>query len=93
MSQDNVYKPKHYMVNGLEAIDIIRSRLTDEEYIGYLKGNILKYDLRASFKGKLIEDLDKSTVYKEWLVDVVSDKEVMTDPLIEAKFNTLVDED
>jgi hypothetical protein len=81
------------MVNGLEAIDIIRSRLTDEEYIGYLKGNILKYDLRASFKGKLIEDLDKSTVYKEWLVDVVSDKEVMTDPLIEAKFNTLVDED
>ena len=31
---DNVNHPKHYLVGGLEAIDIIASRLTKEEFIG-----------------------------------------------------------
>jgi len=31
---DNVNHPKHYLVGGIEAIDIIQSRLTKEEFIG-----------------------------------------------------------
>jgi hypothetical protein len=90
---DMINHPKHYIVNGLEAIDVIRSRLTDEEFIGYLKGNILKYDLRASFKGSLIEDLEKSTVYKDWLIDIVEDKEVINSPELDAKFESLINQD
>lgn len=90
---DNVNHPKHYKIGGIEAIDVIRSRLTDEEFIGYLKGNILKYDLRASFKGSLIEDLEKSTVYKDWLIDVVEDKAVINNPELDARFESLIDED
>lgn len=38
---------KHYELwNDFEAIDVIKASLTDEEYKGYLKGNILKYKLR-----------------------------------------------
>ena len=90
---DMINHPKHYIVNGLEAIDVIRSRLTDEEFIGYLKGNILKYDLRASFKGSLVQDLEKSTVYKDWLIDIVEDKEVINNPELDARFESLIDED
>ena len=90
---DSVNNPKHYNIKGLETIDIIQSRLTDEEFIGYLKGNILKYDLRASFKGSLIEDLEKSTVYKDWLIDIVEDKEVINSPELDAKFESLINQD
>jgi len=38
---------KHYELwNDFEAIDVIKASLTNEEYKGYLKGNILKYKLR-----------------------------------------------
>jgi len=50
---DNVNHPKHYNIKGLETIDIIESRLTDEEFVGYLKGSKMKYDLRYPFKGNV----------------------------------------
>lgn len=48
--QDVINKPDHYRQGEIETIDIIRMSLTKEEYIGFLKGNILKYQLRAPFK-------------------------------------------
>ena len=42
---------EHYdLWPGCQAIDIIEEALTREEFIGYLKGNILKYRLRAGCK-------------------------------------------
>ena len=38
---DNVNHPKHYVQGGIETIDVIQSRLTKEEFVGYLKGSIL----------------------------------------------------
>ena len=38
---------------GFEAIDVMKAILTKDEYVGYLKGNILKYQLRLSKKGGL----------------------------------------
>ena len=63
-----VVSPNHYRIIGdYEAIDIIKSLLTAEEYNGYLKGNILKYTLRADKKNGT-EDRKKSKVYTEWLI-------------------------
>ena len=36
--------------------------MTDDEYHGYLKGNVLKYVSRYKFKGEPLEDFTKSTV-------------------------------
>ena len=47
---DMVNSPSHYQLDGLEAIDIIKASLTADEYLGYLKGNALKYMLREPFK-------------------------------------------
>lgn len=41
----------HYRQGGIECIDAIRAALTDEEWRGYCKGNVLKYTWREKHKG------------------------------------------
>jgi len=67
---DNVKKPYHYNWLQKEVIDIIKDSLTEEEFKGYLKGNVIKYSLRAGIKNyqKLDEDLQKRNVYLNWLL-------------------------
>ena len=63
-----VHNPEHYRVfPDMEAIDIVRKALTPDEFAGYLKGNILKYRLRAEAKDDAMKDLMKADKYKEWL--------------------------
>ena len=66
---DEVNNPKHYTVGGYEAIDVIRAKLTPEEYIGGLKWQILKYTMRANYKGHHDQDCEKATWYANELVD------------------------
>lgn len=66
---DPVDKPEHYNTGGLECIDAIRGMLSHDEYIGYLRGNALKYDWRWRYKGKPIEDLRKSEWYGKRLMN------------------------
>ena len=89
---DNINHPKHYLVGGIEAIDIIQSRLTKEEFIGYLKGSKLKYDLRYPFKGRPEEDLAKSEWYKNKLLEIVKGEEVINPPEVEAILERFDDE-
>lgn len=69
--KDVVYRPRHYLVfPDTEALDIIKAALTDEEFRGYLKGNALKYRLRAGKKDKLEQDIAKAQQYADWLFDL-----------------------
>jgi len=65
---DNVNRPEHYNNGGMECIDAIKGMLTHDEYIGYLRGNALKYNWRCRYKGKPIEDLRKARWYEERLI-------------------------
>ena len=56
---DTVTAPTHYTSGTIECIDAIRSALTEEEFRGYCKGNVLKYTWRERMKGK-DEDLKKA---------------------------------
>jgi hypothetical protein len=64
---DKVNKPSHYTSGDIECIDAIRSALTDEEFRGYCKGNVLKYAWREKHKGG-DEDLKKIVKYIEFLI-------------------------
>ena len=65
---DNVSKPKHYQgIHGLEAIEVHKNFLTEEELRGYYKGNALKYLLRERNKNGL-EDLKKARQHLDWLI-------------------------
>ena len=67
-SYDAVNRPEHYNNGGMECIDAIQGMLTHDEYIGYLRGNALKYNWRCRYKGKPIEDLRKARWYEERLI-------------------------
>ena len=69
-----VSNPKHYELGntGVEAIDVIEAVLTKEQYIGYLRGNLLKYHLRANKKNG-DEDLQKADIYSGWLVEALEE--------------------
>ncbi len=63
-----VNSPQHYTQGNMETIDMIKESLTEEEFSGYLKGNILKYVCRYKHKGMPLKDLMKSQWYLEKLV-------------------------
>jgi hypothetical protein len=65
---DMVNRPAHYNNGNMECIDAIHGMLTHDEYIGYLRGNALKYNWRCRYKGKPIEDLRKARWYEERLI-------------------------
>ncbi len=66
--EDMVNHPKHYNKHGVECIDAIRATLTDEEFRGYCKGNVLKYTWRERYKNGF-EDLEKAMWCLERLVN------------------------
>lgn len=84
---DFVNSPPHYNYFLMEVIDIIENCLTEDEFKGYLKGNIIKYRMRAGWKdyNKRDEDLAKSNWYQDKLfefeamqnIDDVKQKEII----------------
>lgn len=72
-------RKKHYGVNGLEPIDAMKMGLfTYLEYIGFLKGNIIKYVCRCDYKNG-IEDLYKARDYIDYLIDAYEKKGDLND--------------
>ena len=61
----------HYRACPIQPIDLIQYTLTKEELIGFLKGNIIKYSLRAGHKGDPEKDKAKALQYKKWLDTVL----------------------
>lgn len=70
-NRDQVNSPPHYGQGQIECIEYIEDFLTEEEYIGYLRGNIAKYMHRWRYKNG-IEDLKKAQWYLAELIKVQS---------------------
>ena len=65
------YYDEHYAsMVGLEPIELMQLVLSLPEFVGFLKGNIIKYTLRAGKKqGEAAEkDAAKAKRYTEWLI-------------------------
>lgn len=60
-------KSRHYDQGGIEALDIIKAKLTQEQYKGFLLGNVIKYSCRANFKGQFERDMEKASFYNRFL--------------------------
>ena len=67
---DTVNHPPHYIDGGgIECIEAIEAQLTNDEYRGYLKGNIVKYIWRERMKGST-ESLKKARWYLDRLIQL-----------------------
>ena len=69
---NNVDHPSHYNHGGKETIEILKDFLTEDEFKGFLKGNVLKYMHRYKFKNG-IEDLNKASWYLDKLKETESE--------------------
>lgn len=67
--------PKHYRLHGTECIDVIRAALTPEEFRGFLKGNVIKYNFRAGHKGRASIDYGKAGWYQNALREAALNEE------------------
>lgn len=67
-ASDMVNHPDHYTTGGIEVIDYLKAKLTDEEFAGFCKGNIIKYLSREKHKGG-IESLKKAQWYLNRLIE------------------------
>jgi len=83
---DNVNHPKHYEthIKGLEAIDIIYAALGPEKFVGYCRGNALKYLLRADAKNG-VEDLEKAAVYLDWEINIRKERNTTNEKAIKLR--------
>jgi hypothetical protein len=58
--------PDHYK-GEIECIAAIKASMSKSQFVGYLKGNVIKYLWRYDRKNGL-EDLEKANVYLSWLI-------------------------
>ena len=56
-------KSRYYDAGGVEVLEIIRAKLTPEQYQGFCLGNAIKYTCRANHKGDYDRDLEKAEFY------------------------------
>lgn len=63
---------KQYTQLGIEPWDIMQADFTKEEFIGFLKGNIIKYCLRK--KGSDLQDAEKIEHYARKLQELLKEK-------------------
>lgn len=72
-TKDKFYDDHYAAMAGLEPIEVMQLIMSRDEFIGFLKGNIIKYTMRAGHKqGETAEkDIAKAKRYKQWLLKVM----------------------
>ena len=75
---DDVKAPSHYAQSpsGIEVIELTRHET-------FLRGNVIKYVMRAPYKGNELQDLLKAQQYLEWEIQRV-EAEASQDASLEA---------
>ena len=70
--EEKINHPSHYNQGSKETIEILKDFLTEDEFKGFLKGNVLKYMHRYKFKNGM-EDLNKASWYLDKLKETESE--------------------
>jgi hypothetical protein len=65
---DPVNHPAHYTSGSIECIDAIEAALSREEFIGFLRGQVIKYTWRCNLKGSPLIDNEKAAWYQKRLI-------------------------
>jgi hypothetical protein len=73
--KDMVNHPPHYAEtdNGVECIDAIRAALGKEQFIGFLRGQVIKYQWRLGKKDSSVQDNKKAIWYATKLDEVLNE--------------------
>lgn len=80
-THDPIHNPSHYTNGGIEFIEVLRAKLSSDEFRGFLKGNVIKYTLRAEHKDGA-QDYAKGARYAKWLAEVKPSPRAQSKPLL-----------
>ena len=69
INKSKVIDPEYYKDGGIEVIEYIKAKLSNEEFLGFCKGNVLKYMSRHGKKHTDNHDCDKAMYYLKKLKD------------------------
>jgi len=61
---------KHYVTKDIQPWDAMADWMSHEEFVGYLRGNVIKYMARCNEKGG-VEDLLKAQHYLDKLISIL----------------------
>ena len=75
-SPDGLASPDYYQVTTEQPIQIMREIMSQDEFIGFLWGNIIKYSMRLKRKDNPVSEAKKIKQYATWLVNVYEGKEL-----------------
>ena len=74
MNEEKSEEPVYYNSNGLSPNRAFEQGLiSNEEFIGFIKGNVIKYVVRCGKKGNPIDDIYKAIDYLQLLKKIMSD--------------------
>ena len=90
LTEDVVNNPKHYTEGGIEVIDYLKAKMTGEEFIGFLRGNVMKYVSRAGKKDDVVQDYEKARWYLNKLIETLSGKEAAKVMLVDNPENLII---
>mgnify|MGYP003705464777 CR=1 FL=1 len=65
----------HYKDMPIQPWDVMETVLTEQEFIGFLKGNMIKYAMRAGHKGDAKQDLEKALWYLQRRINKMKEEE------------------
>ena len=68
LEHDIVNHPEHYTYGGIETIDYMKAKATEEEFRGHLRLTAIKYLSRVGRKGDALEDYKKAQWYLNKLI-------------------------
>lgn len=67
---DKVNHPSHYQGRkGIDVIEFLYQQSTFEEFKGFMKGNMIKYPVRAGRKDNELADIKKARDYADRLIE------------------------
>lgn len=72
--KEDPINPSHYTQGAIECIDALEAMMTREEFVGFLRGQVVKYQWRLGRKDSSSQDAKKSAWYLARLVQTLDKK-------------------
>lgn len=74
---DTTETATHYQVSDKQPIEIMQDYLPHDQFIGFLRGNVIKYQLRLGHKGETVKDALKCWQYADWLAKALKGEKIV----------------
>lgn len=74
--EDIVCSPEHYRKFKHQPVEVMKERMTADQYEGFLWGNAMKYIMRYGQKDSKLQEVLKAITYLNMLTEFLVDKGV-----------------